>query len=193
MSQQNTYELLHDRKPNLSYLHVFGALCYPTNNDEDLDPETPSPIIPLSLDEVDYDIEVAHMDNNPYIDFLIPKLSSEESSLQIEAIQEELNEFECLEVWELVPHPDHVMIITLKWIYKKFSKGPQGKSVDPIHYRGMIGTLMYLTSNRPDLDSCIALTAFADADHAGCQDTKKLGMRSMSPETLQKLADEEEA
>ncbi|GJT18420.1 integrase, catalytic region, zinc finger, CCHC-type containing protein [Tanacetum coccineum] len=30
------YELLHDRKPDLSYLHVFGALCYPTNNSEDL-------------------------------------------------------------------------------------------------------------------------------------------------------------
>ncbi|GJR22467.1 retrovirus-related pol polyprotein from transposon TNT 1-94 [Tanacetum coccineum] len=28
------YELLHDRKPNLSYLHVFGALCYPTNDSE---------------------------------------------------------------------------------------------------------------------------------------------------------------
>ncbi|GJX86115.1 retrovirus-related pol polyprotein from transposon TNT 1-94 [Tanacetum coccineum] len=36
----------------------------------------------------------------------------------IEAIQEELNEFERLEVWELVPHPDKVMVITLKWIYK---------------------------------------------------------------------------
>nr|GEX97192.1 retrovirus-related Pol polyprotein from transposon TNT 1-94 [Tanacetum cinerariifolium] len=33
-------------------------------------------------------------------------------------MQEELNEFECLDVWELVPHPDRVMIITLKWIYK---------------------------------------------------------------------------
>ncbi|GKA55674.1 putative ribonuclease H-like domain-containing protein [Tanacetum coccineum] len=36
----------------------------------------------------------------------------------IEAMQEELNEFECLEVWELVPCPDKVMVITLKWIYK---------------------------------------------------------------------------
>nr|GEX74116.1 retrovirus-related Pol polyprotein from transposon TNT 1-94 [Tanacetum cinerariifolium] len=36
----------------------------------------------------------------------------------IETIQEELNEFKHHEVWELVPHPDHVMIITLKWIYK---------------------------------------------------------------------------
>ncbi|GJV90725.1 putative reverse transcriptase domain-containing protein [Tanacetum coccineum] len=32
------YELLHDRKPDLSYLHVFGALCYPTNDSDDLAP-----------------------------------------------------------------------------------------------------------------------------------------------------------
>ncbi|GKD14053.1 retrovirus-related pol polyprotein from transposon TNT 1-94 [Tanacetum coccineum] len=36
----------------------------------------------------------------------------------IEAMQEELNKFECLEVWELVPRLDKVMVITLKWIYK---------------------------------------------------------------------------
>nr|GEX97351.1 hypothetical protein [Tanacetum cinerariifolium] len=36
----------------------------------------------------------------------------------IEAMQEELNEFERLQVWELVPRPDQVMVITLKWIYK---------------------------------------------------------------------------
>ncbi|GJU22394.1 putative ribonuclease H-like domain-containing protein [Tanacetum coccineum] len=36
----------------------------------------------------------------------------------IEAMQEELHEFEHLEVWELVPRPDKVMVITLKWIYK---------------------------------------------------------------------------
>nr|GEX40159.1 hypothetical protein [Tanacetum cinerariifolium] len=38
-------------------------------------------------------------------------------SCWIEAMQEELNKFECLKVWDLVPHPDRV-IITLKWIYK---------------------------------------------------------------------------
>nr|GEY44418.1 retrovirus-related Pol polyprotein from transposon TNT 1-94 [Tanacetum cinerariifolium] len=39
-------------------------------------------------------------------------------SCWIEAIQEELNEFERLEVWKLVPRLDKVMVITLKWIYK---------------------------------------------------------------------------
>ncbi|GJY45226.1 retrovirus-related pol polyprotein from transposon TNT 1-94 [Tanacetum coccineum] len=33
-------------------------------------------------------------------------------------MQEELNEFERLDLWELVPRPDCVMVITLKWIYK---------------------------------------------------------------------------
>ncbi|GJU14581.1 retrovirus-related pol polyprotein from transposon TNT 1-94 [Tanacetum coccineum] len=33
-------------------------------------------------------------------------------------MQEELNEFEHLRVWELLPRPDKVMIIILKWIYK---------------------------------------------------------------------------
>nr|GEV25835.1 retrotransposon protein, putative, unclassified [Tanacetum cinerariifolium]GEZ81351.1 retrotransposon protein, putative, unclassified [Tanacetum cinerariifolium] len=209
-------------------------------------------------------------------------------SCWIEAMQEELNEFERLEVWELVPRPDKVMVITLKWIYKvkldemgrnlkeqgsfkhgrlsngcedrilngnlreevyvsqldgfvdqdnpnhvyklkkalyglkqaprawydmlssfliskDFSKGLQisqslrcifinqskyaleslkkygfescdpvdtsmvekskldedkeGKSVDPLHYRGMIGTLFYLTASRPDLEFAICMCA----------------------------------
>nr|GFC15034.1 hypothetical protein [Tanacetum cinerariifolium] len=71
------------------------------------------------------------------------------------------------------------------------SKLDEGQAVDQSHYRGMIGTLIYLTASRPDLqfaicmcaryqarptekhDSSVALTAFADADHAGCQDTRR--------------------
>ncbi|GJZ49738.1 retrovirus-related pol polyprotein from transposon TNT 1-94 [Tanacetum coccineum] len=30
------YELVHDKKPGLTFLHIFGALCYPTNDSEDL-------------------------------------------------------------------------------------------------------------------------------------------------------------
>ncbi|GKB03856.1 retrovirus-related pol polyprotein from transposon TNT 1-94 [Tanacetum coccineum] len=30
------YELVHDKKSDLTFFHVFGALCYPTNDSEDL-------------------------------------------------------------------------------------------------------------------------------------------------------------
>ncbi|GJX04717.1 retrovirus-related pol polyprotein from transposon TNT 1-94 [Tanacetum coccineum] len=35
-----------------------------------------------------------------------------------QAMQDEVHEFDRLEVWELVPHPIYVMVIALKWIYK---------------------------------------------------------------------------
>ncbi|GJS54553.1 hypothetical protein Tco_0627915 [Tanacetum coccineum] len=39
----------------------------------------------------------------------------------------------------------------------KLDEDTQGKVVDPTHYRGIVGTLMYLTSSRPDLvyDVCM--------------------------------------
>ncbi|GJZ54801.1 retrovirus-related pol polyprotein from transposon TNT 1-94 [Tanacetum coccineum] len=102
----------------------------------------------------------------------------------------------------------------------KLDKDTEGKSVDPTHYRGIIGTLLYLTASTQDLqftvcmcaryqarpiekhllavkrifrylrgtvhrglwylkDSSITLTAFADADHAGCQDTRRSTSESM--------------
>ncbi|GKA11794.1 integrase, catalytic region, zinc finger, CCHC-type containing protein [Tanacetum coccineum] len=30
------YELVHDKKPDLTFLRVFGALCYPTNDSKDI-------------------------------------------------------------------------------------------------------------------------------------------------------------
>nr|GFB99868.1 integrase, catalytic region, zinc finger, CCHC-type, peptidase aspartic, catalytic [Tanacetum cinerariifolium] len=35
-----------------------------------------------------------------------------------QAMQDEIHEFDRIQVWELVPQPDRVMIIVLKWIYK---------------------------------------------------------------------------
>ncbi|GJV46956.1 retrovirus-related pol polyprotein from transposon TNT 1-94 [Tanacetum coccineum] len=151
----------------------------------------PSPIISNDVEEENHDLDVAHMNNDPFFGIPIPRNDSEASSssdiiptivhtatpnsehvnkwtkdhpldniigelerpvctrLQlheqalfcyydaflssvepktykdaltqscwIEAKQEELNEFERLKVWELVPHPNKVMAITLKWIYK---------------------------------------------------------------------------
>ncbi|GKD65437.1 retrovirus-related pol polyprotein from transposon TNT 1-94, partial [Tanacetum coccineum] len=124
-------------------------------------PQTPqesqSLVIPFGVEEQFHDIEVAHLDNDPFFGVPIPEPNARESSLSdviptnvhsvnqppehlskwttdypldnnykealkesywIEAMQEELNKFERLEVWEIVPRPDHVMIITLKWIFK---------------------------------------------------------------------------
>nr|GEX65750.1 hypothetical protein [Tanacetum cinerariifolium] len=60
-----------------------------------------------------------------------------------------------------------------------------GNPIDQTDYRSKIGALMYLTSSRPDIvgtinmglwypkGSSFGLTAFSDADHAGCIDTRK--------------------
>nr|GEY27157.1 integrase, catalytic region, zinc finger, CCHC-type, peptidase aspartic, catalytic [Tanacetum cinerariifolium] len=96
-------------------------------------------------------------------------------SCWIEAMQEELNEFERLEVWELIPRLDKVMVITLKWIYKVKLDELGGILKHKAHlvargYRQEEG-IDFEESFAPD--SLIALIAFADADHAGCQDTRR--------------------
>nr|GEZ46403.1 hypothetical protein [Tanacetum cinerariifolium] len=57
-----------------------------------------------------------------------------------------------------------------------------GTPVDQIDYRSKIGSLMYLTSSRPDIvqaDSSFELTAFSDADHARCIDSRKITSRGI--------------
>ncbi|GJS16333.1 putative ribonuclease H-like domain-containing protein [Tanacetum coccineum] len=131
----------------------------PSPSNSQTTPETEPPVIPNDVEEDNHDIEVAHMvmirtlvkwTNDHLLENIIGKLARLISTrLQlheqvlfcyydtfltavepktykdaltqaywIEAMQEELNEFERLEVWELVPRPDKVMVITLKWIYK---------------------------------------------------------------------------
>nr|GFB00447.1 integrase, catalytic region, zinc finger, CCHC-type, peptidase aspartic, catalytic [Tanacetum cinerariifolium] len=158
--------------------------------------EIQSSVIPQDVRDDNLDMEVAHMGNDPLFGVPIP--------------EEELNKFERLEVWELVPRPDQVMMITLKWIYKgidfeesfapvarleairiflayaahknmvvyqmdvkttflnvdtpmveksKLDEDKEGKAVDPSQYRGMIGTLLYLTASRPDLQFAICMCA----------------------------------
>nr|GFB03891.1 retrovirus-related Pol polyprotein from transposon TNT 1-94 [Tanacetum cinerariifolium] len=57
----------------------------------------------------------------PMFDELLnPPPSVDHQAAEVIALiaDEELNEFERHEVWELVPRPNKVMVITLKWIYK---------------------------------------------------------------------------
>ncbi|GJW43100.1 hypothetical protein Tco_0071899 [Tanacetum coccineum] len=41
----------------------------------------------------------------------------------------------------------------------KLDEDKEGKAVDPSHYHGMIGTLLYLTASRPDLQFSICMCA----------------------------------
>ncbi|GJW87856.1 retrovirus-related pol polyprotein from transposon TNT 1-94 [Tanacetum coccineum] len=70
----------------------------------------------------------------------------------------------------------------------KLDEDPLGIPVNQTRFRSMVGSLMYLTASRPDLvfarnhywglwypkDTTMALTAYADADHAGCQGTRRI-------------------
>nr|GEW61921.1 retrovirus-related Pol polyprotein from transposon TNT 1-94 [Tanacetum cinerariifolium] len=71
--------------------------------------ETQSSVIPQDVADDNLDMEVAHMRNDPLFSVTIPEVTSAQSTTPAspQAI-----------VWELVPRPDHVMMITLKWIYK---------------------------------------------------------------------------
>nr|GEW68126.1 retrovirus-related Pol polyprotein from transposon TNT 1-94 [Tanacetum cinerariifolium] len=207
------YELLHDKLPNLSFFHVFGALCYPTNDSENLgklqpkadigifigyaptkkafriynrrtrriikaihvdfdelttmafeqsssgpalheltpatissglvpNPTSLTPFVPPSRTDWDMlfqplfdklltpSLSVDHPAPEviaPIAKVVAPEPTASTSSLSSTTVdqdepsptmQEDLNKFECLEVLELVPRPDKVMVITLKWIYK---------------------------------------------------------------------------
>ncbi|GJR54646.1 retrovirus-related pol polyprotein from transposon TNT 1-94 [Tanacetum coccineum] len=193
LHDKTPYELVHDKKPDLLFLRIFGALCYPTNDSEDLGlvpNSTPAiPYVPptnkdlellfqTDVDEyfetptgshspsssahqsssvhhgvaTEHSFEVnlfAATENKPFVNVFAPDPNSEVSSSGLatdalwcfynsvlskvkpktfksavtedcwfQAMQDEIHEFDRLDVWELVPPPDCVMIITLKWIYK---------------------------------------------------------------------------
>nr|GFD37240.1 hypothetical protein [Tanacetum cinerariifolium] len=62
----------------------------------------------------------------------------------------------------------------------KLDEDREGKVVDPSHYRGMIGTLLYLTASRPDLQFAICMCARTEAEYIALSDccAQILWMRS---------------
>nr|GEW51574.1 retrovirus-related Pol polyprotein from transposon TNT 1-94 [Tanacetum cinerariifolium] len=160
---------------------------------------------------------VAHMGNDPLFGMPIPEVASDQSSSMtykdaltqscwIEAMQEELNEFERLKEEGIDFEESFAPVARLEAILdtpmvekSKLNEDKEGKAVDPSYYCGSpyqkacacgkkdlliptwnrsSGIFQYLcgTVNRGlwyPKDSSVALTAFADADHAGCQDTRR--------------------
>ncbi|GJY94675.1 retrovirus-related pol polyprotein from transposon TNT 1-94 [Tanacetum coccineum] len=141
--EKTPYELVHDKKtrsfPNFIHSHVpevvapVSAISTGLPSSTSVDQDAPSPstsqtlqaspshVIPPEPNSKESSSHVVipnnvHSVNQPPEH--ISKWTKDHPIDNIEAKQEELNKFECLEVWELVPRPDHVMIITLKWIYK---------------------------------------------------------------------------
>ncbi|GKC17862.1 retrovirus-related pol polyprotein from transposon TNT 1-94, partial [Tanacetum coccineum] len=215
---KNPYELMHDKKPYLSFLYVFGSLCYLTNDNEDLgelkpkadigfvpNPTSSTPYVPSTkndwvilfqpmIDEFfnpppsvvspvlacEERLQSAQFETTPFQDtpseesssnvqsshtplellskwtknYTLANMIGDPSQLVstrnqlkidamwcyfdvfltsveannfkeemlksswIESMQEEIHEFERLQVWELVPYPYLVMLIKLKWVYK---------------------------------------------------------------------------
>nr|GEX17233.1 retrovirus-related Pol polyprotein from transposon TNT 1-94 [Tanacetum cinerariifolium] len=175
---------MHDKKSDLLFLHVFGLLCYPTNDSEDLVAIAPSNVdiagLPSSTtinldapssstsstnqqqssiiskcvedlipnaqfnnpchEPLHDDHPLANVIGNPsrpvfirkqletdamwcYFDTFLtsvePKNFKEAmlESLWIKAMQEEIHDFKRLQAWVLVPCPNKVMLIKLKWFF----------------------------------------------------------------------------
>ncbi|GKF48039.1 retrovirus-related pol polyprotein from transposon TNT 1-94 [Tanacetum coccineum] len=79
-----------------------------------------SPSVPPTKKQVDDLFQWFDDDEDVFITPVEPMTYKHalEHSCWIEAMQEEIHEFERLDVWILVPCPDNILIIPLKWIFK---------------------------------------------------------------------------
>nr|GEV38792.1 hypothetical protein [Tanacetum cinerariifolium] len=172
----------------------------PSPSDSQTTPETQSPDISNDVEEENHDLDITHMNNDPFFEIPVPENDPESSfsdviptvvhtaapnskhvtkwtkdhpldsiivepknykesltqACWIEAMQNELNEFERLEVWELVLRPDKVMVITLKWIYKVKLDELGGIMKD----KARLVACGYRQEEGIDFEKSFALTAF---------------------------------
>nr|GEX43019.1 retrovirus-related Pol polyprotein from transposon TNT 1-94 [Tanacetum cinerariifolium] len=132
------YELVHNKKPDLTFFRVFGALCYPINDSKDLEKLQSIADIGIFVGyalsrKVQVPVNLADTPSSTTIDQDAPpsSISSSSSALQSPSLHQGVAaKFAPIEdnlvapvdnnpfINELVPQPDCVMIITLKWIYK---------------------------------------------------------------------------
>nr|GEU67119.1 uncharacterized mitochondrial protein AtMg00810-like [Tanacetum cinerariifolium] len=174
----------------------------PSPSKSQITPATQPLVIPHDVEEDNHDIEVAHMRNDLLFGMPNPKVAPDQSSTTtykdaltqscwIESMQEELNEFERLEMLmmgkisfflglDISQSPRGIFINPLKYALEslkkygfkscdpvdtlmveksKLDEDKEGKAVDLSHFRCMIGTLLYLTASRPDLQFSLCMRA----------------------------------
>nr|GEW95800.1 retrovirus-related Pol polyprotein from transposon TNT 1-94 [Tanacetum cinerariifolium] len=113
------YELINGRKSDISFLHVFEALCYPKNDREDIGKlggkgldltYAPSTITTQQTTEGELDLLFEAMYDD-YIGGQPSATSRTDSTAQA-------HQFKSMDVWVLVPVLDNILPLTLKWIFK---------------------------------------------------------------------------
>nr|GEU64835.1 retrovirus-related Pol polyprotein from transposon TNT 1-94 [Tanacetum cinerariifolium] len=129
-------------------------------------PETQSSVIPQDVEEDIHDIKVTHMGNDPLFGVPILEVASAQSSLTVSPytiisqsprgifINQSKYALESLKKYgfESCDPVDTPMVEK-----SKLDEDKEGKAVDLSHYHGMIGTLLYLTASRPDLQFAICM------------------------------------
>nr|GEU65888.1 retrovirus-related Pol polyprotein from transposon TNT 1-94 [Tanacetum cinerariifolium] len=238
------YELVHDKKPDLTFLQVFGALCYLTNDSEDLrklqpitiirifigyapskkgyrkynkrnrrimdtiyvpiisadtsssttiDQDAPSPSHSPSSFDLQPSIShqgvasgstiiennpFAHADNDPFVNVFASKPSYEASSFGDASWwpkrygQEDGIDFE--ESFALVACIEAIRIFIANAASKNMTVYQKDVKTGILKWRlerrSLRSSPVGLWYSK---DTAMALTAYADADHAGCQDTRR--------------------
>ncbi|GJV57969.1 retrovirus-related pol polyprotein from transposon TNT 1-94 [Tanacetum coccineum] len=214
------YELLHDKPPDLSYLHVFGALCYLTNDSENLGKlqpkadiadamasETQRKVFRNALHDMtafsNLRTTKLHLLKHVRIELCRGKLDElggilknkarlvargyrQEEGIDFEESFAPVARLEAIRIF--LAFAAHMNMVVYQMDMKtaflngnlreekygfescdpvdtpmveksKLDEDKEGKAVDQSHYRGMIGTLLYLTASRPDLYFAICMCA----------------------------------
>ncbi|GJS56812.1 retrovirus-related pol polyprotein from transposon TNT 1-94 [Tanacetum coccineum] len=198
------YELLHDKPPDLSYLHVFGALCYPTNDSENLGKLQPKADIGIFIGyaptkkafwiynrrtrriietiHVDFDELTAmaseHSSSGPVLHDMTPVTIS----LGLMANPPSSTPFvpPSRSDWDLLFQPmfdesfnppPYVKLDELGGILKNKARlvARGYRQEEGNDFEKSFAPIARLEA----IQNFLAFSAFADADHAGCQDTRR--------------------
>ncbi|GJX04599.1 integrase, catalytic region, zinc finger, CCHC-type containing protein [Tanacetum coccineum] len=190
----NGKRLMQDKKPYLSFFHVFGALCYPSNYNDDLGKLDAKADIGIFVGYVPakkafriYNKRTRKIIETIHVTFdELPAMASEQfsSGPGLQSMTPTTSSS------GLVPNhipqqPYSPVSTSIDWdgpssstpstqeqeqspnisqdtpmVEKsKLDEDLQGIPIDATLYRGMIGSLMYLTSSRPDLIYAVCLCA----------------------------------